>query len=62
MEYVQQQRMGHAKRLLLNTDLSVFQVAARTGYEDPYYFSRLFSRTQGVSPTRFRRHAQDSGL
>ena len=62
MEYVQQQRMNRAKRLLLNTDLSIFQVAARIGYEDPYYFSRLFGKTQGLSPSKYRKRVRESGL
>jgi AraC-like DNA-binding protein len=62
MAYVQQQRMSRAKRMLLNTDLSVFQVAARAGFEDPYYFSRVFHRSQGCSPSAFRKAVRGSGL
>jgi len=55
MEYVQSRRMEMAKRLLINTDRSVSQVASLTGFADPFYFSRLFRKTQGCSPARYRR-------
>ncbi|MGW7265854.1 helix-turn-helix domain-containing protein [Streptomyces sp. NPDC054842] len=47
-------RLGHAKELLAATDLPVAQVARRVGYDDPAYFSRLFTRRVGTAPVRFR--------
>jgi YesN/AraC family two-component response regulator len=37
------------------TALSVKEVAAKLGYDDPYYFSRLFQKTLGHSPLAYRR-------
>ncbi|MFD9790541.1 helix-turn-helix domain-containing protein [Streptomyces sp. NPDC059070] len=48
-------RLGRAKELLATTDLPVAAVARRVGYEDPAYFSRLFTRRVGTAPVRFRR-------
>ncbi len=48
-------KMEHACHLLDSTELSVKGVAAALGYDDPLYFSRLFSRTVGVSPRAYRR-------
>ncbi|MDF9812593.1 AraC-like DNA-binding protein [Streptomyces sp. SPB162] len=47
-------RLGRAKELLAATDLPVAAVARRVGYEDPAYFSRLFTRRVGAAPVRFR--------
>lgn len=49
-------RTQEAQRLLARTDLSVRQVAARTGFDDPAYFSRFFRRETGMSPGEFRKH------
>lgn len=47
-------RLGRAKELLAATELPVAAVARRVGYEDPAYFSRLFTRRVGTAPIRFR--------
>ncbi|UYQ61553.1 helix-turn-helix domain-containing protein [Streptomyces peucetius] len=47
-------RLGRAKELLAGSDLPVAAVARRVGYEDPAYFSRLFTRRVGLAPIRFR--------
>ncbi|MEV7275716.1 AraC family transcriptional regulator [Streptomyces sp. NPDC093111] len=49
-------RTQEAQRLLARTDLSVRQIAARTGFDDPAYFSRFFRRETGMSPGDFRKH------
>ena len=47
-------RLTHAKRLLGNPELSVTDVAAMTGFNEPSYFARLFRSRVGVSPTSYR--------
>lgn len=53
-DYLSEQRMSHAKRLLSNPRISVSDVAAMTGFDDPSYFARLFRKRTGTSPTAFR--------
>jgi AraC family transcriptional regulator, transcriptional activator of pobA len=46
--------MLEAARLLRFTELTVGEVAYRTGFEDQLYFSRAFKRRYGVAPTPYR--------
>jgi len=50
-QYLLNLRLNQAKRLLV--DLPVAEVAARVGFTDPLYFSRIFKRKVGVAPTRW---------
>jgi DNA-binding IclR family transcriptional regulator len=58
--YHLQLRLEEAKRLLREGELTIQEIAQRTGFCDPNHFSALFSRTSGSSPTHYRR-AQLSG-
>jgi AraC-like DNA-binding protein len=53
-EYLLQIRLTRAKELLAVSRLPVGQVAREVGYADAGYFTRLFTRRVGVSPTEFR--------
>ena len=44
-----------ARRWLDETDLCLNQICHKVGIEDPYYFSRLFSKTMGLSPQAYRK-------
>ena len=53
-EYVTARRMELARTLLRDGGLTVEQAAWRSGFSDARYFSTLFKRTQGCTPTQFR--------
>lgn len=54
-EYVLTERMRRAAKLLaVNTEISVKEVATLTGFDDSNYFSKVFRRIYGASPTEFR--------
>ena len=57
-EYVTQQRIQRAKRLLLSTDMKIYEVALAVGIEDMNYFSYRFKSIVGVSPKSFRSGAK----
>lgn len=48
-------RLNTAKALLAETDAPVAAIAREVGYDDPAYFSRLFTSRVGQSPRAFRR-------
>lgn len=54
LQYLHQLRIQGAKELLQNTNLSVGDVAYRTGYQDLAHFTRLFKRILGVTPSQYR--------
>jgi transcriptional regulator GlxA family with amidase domain len=50
MRYLIRARLGHAAGLLRTTDVSLAEIARRTGYESEFSFSRAFKRVFGVPP------------
>jgi len=52
--FVQEMRLRKACRMLVESELSVGEIAAGLRFRDPLYFSRLFSRTVGISATEYR--------
>jgi transcriptional regulator GlxA family with amidase domain len=48
-------RMNHARDLLDSTRSSVKEIAATMGYDDPFYFSRVFKSVHQVAPAEYRR-------
>jgi AraC family transcriptional regulator, arabinose operon regulatory protein len=53
--YVSEMRVGRASRLLLQTDASIDEIAAQTGFPNRAYFSRVFKQLIDESPAAFRR-------
>jgi AraC family transcriptional regulator of arabinose operon len=52
-------RMARARQLLDVTDATITEIAFDVGFDDAFYFSRVFRRHHGMSPTEFRH--RDSG-
>jgi YesN/AraC family two-component response regulator len=47
-------RMGEAKRLLINTEMKVREIAKLVGYENANYFTMFFTKTMGESPLQYK--------
>jgi AraC family transcriptional regulator of arabinose operon len=62
--YLRDLRLDHALILLLGSALSVKQIMAAVGFNDPSHFTRDFSHRHGTSPSEFRAVARagDRGL
>jgi AraC-like DNA-binding protein len=54
-EVILERLMLQAKRYLIYTDLSNKEIAYQLNYQDPSYFSRIFKKKIGLSPSDFRR-------
>ena len=55
LEYLTTLRIDHARERLMKTDDSVNEIADAVGYSDVKYFSRIFKRSLGLSPNKFRK-------
>lgn len=53
-EHLQLYLIGEAKHILLKPNKSIAEVAYDLGFEYPQYFSRLFKKKEGISPTEYR--------
>ena len=54
IEYLTNRRIEKAKMLLQNSEVSIKKICADTGYSDPNYFSRIFKKQVGITPTEYR--------
>ena len=54
LNYILSIRIANAKTLLENTSYNVTEIASIVGYDNPLYFSRLFHKHEGYSPTEYR--------
>lgn len=55
MQYILNIRMNNAVSLLETTDYNVAEISAIIGYDNPLYFSRIFKKQRGVSPSDYRK-------
>ena len=55
MKYLNRVRMEHAKLLLLRSDSSITEIAREVGFNNPTYFSEMFLKTVGMSPSAYRK-------
>ncbi len=54
-DYVTTLRIAEAKRLLETTDLTLGQIARKTGFSDQSYFTKVFKATAGMTPSEYRK-------
>lgn len=60
LEYIISLRIYKAEQLLRTTDMSVTEIALSVGIEDVNYFSRLYKKHKGISPSSYRKKARAS--
>lgn len=54
-QYITRRRVGLAQNLLISTDLTVSEIAARVGYPSPSHFHDRFTKNVGMSPRAYRK-------
>lgn len=59
-DYIIKKRIYKAK-LLFDSDpvLSIKETAAMAGYDNPYYFSRIFKNVTGISPSQYKKRSNE---
>ncbi|MCO5230449.1 MAG: helix-turn-helix domain-containing protein [Chitinophagales bacterium] len=55
IEYLQNVRIAHSKKLLLNTELTIDQISQQVGYEDVKSFRIIFARINGILPLEYKK-------
>ena len=61
VEYLTKRRVERAKEMLKDPKKSIKEVGSDCGYSDPNYFSRIFKKSTGMTPTEYKERA-GSGL
>lgn len=54
LEYLTKYRIEKACSILHNMDVKVYQIAPLVGYQDPRYFTQVFKKITGMTPTEYR--------
>lgn len=55
-EYITSKRIQRAKELLDDESLSVDAIAREVGYKDYFYFTKVFKKAVGISPSKYRKN------
>lgn len=55
-EYMMKKRIERAEKLLLETDISIEEISAQTGFSSAAYFTANFKRQKGITPLKFRKN------
>jgi AraC-like DNA-binding protein len=58
--YLNEIRIGEAKRLLKETDRQVMEIAYNVGYGNISHFNRVFKESEGCSPVEFRKKVKEN--
>jgi AraC family transcriptional regulator, transcriptional activator of pobA len=60
-EVIRNRIILEAKRLLVNNDMTVLEIANYLNFADNSYFSKFFKRLEGVTPEEFRKRTDTYG-
>jgi AraC family transcriptional regulator len=61
-EYISKRRMTHAAHDLLNSELSITEIALKYQYNSPEVFTRAFFKVWGTSPSTFKKQWRFTGI
>lgn len=61
LEYLTKLRIDRACSILRNTEVKVYQIAPLVGYQDPKYFTQVFKKMMGMTPSEYRTASAASG-
>ena len=58
-EYITKEKIEYAKHLLSNNKIKIYEVAEQLGFENAFYFSKVFKKVVGLSPKEYLSHLAD---
>ena len=61
MDYLTQKRLERARYLLDHTGLKIYEISEASGYPDYFYFTRVFRRMTGLTPSQWREERGNAG-
>ncbi|KKR03643.1 MAG: hypothetical protein UT30_C0023G0001 [Candidatus Uhrbacteria bacterium GW2011_GWF2_39_13] len=56
LEFMISQKLEKTQKMLFFTEKPIKEIAAEIGFKDEFYFSRIFKKYIGISPTQYRQH------
>ena len=59
IKYINECRLNLSKKLLLNSNLPIHQIASKSGYDNPNYYITLFHKTFHITPAKYRKMTID---
>jgi AraC-like DNA-binding protein len=59
MQYLNNWRLKEAKELLVNTDMTITEIAAKVGFQSVHYLSRRFAVKEKMSPLQYRQKMKE---
>ncbi len=62
VKYVQEKRIERAQYLMVTTQMTFSDIASQTGFENVFYFSKIFKQITGMSPGNYRKQMEMIGL
>lgn len=57
-QYIMWNKLNYAKKMLIETDMTITQISNSVGYDDSLAFSKTFSLKEGLSPEKYRKRAK----
>lgn len=61
VDFINRKRIERAQFLLLGEKAPLKETAEEVGFQDVYYFSRIFRKITGISPARYRMQERHGG-
>jgi len=61
VEFVTAARINAAKELMTATDLKIYEISERVGFESAFYFSKVFKKVEGVTPRAYMQRVRGAG-
>lgn len=59
VEFVTSTRISAAKALMAGTDLKIYEISERIGFESAFYFSKVFKKQEGISPREYMQRIKE---